>query len=213
MDIDSPMGRVLLRPGQTLCLRKGDLRRACCPTETHSIRMRWEGTPPPRAKGVLSMPARAILDHLLLLFQRKDFSKLAQQHLLQSFVVTLNDGGLSEVRSQNNSFHLDFQPWIDRAIKGESNIAEGARDLGLHPDHFTRTFKSRYGLPPKKWLMEQRFLLALQWIEEDGLGTSEVVKALGLEDVSLFCLQFRKRFDCSPGAWKTRMLKGGSHTE
>lgn len=205
MTVECPMGHLTIQKGQVLCLPRGDLRQAQCQQKTRSLRMRWLGKAPHRGLFDLDSSSNSILSSLLLFQQEQKSDHNAMPLLVLALLESLQspkDKKWQTPRHRKGTHN--FQPWIDKALVGKSNIAEGAVQMGMHRDHFTRLFKSRYGSSPKKWLMETRFNLAQQWIEEDGLGATEIVRAFGMEDVSLFCLQFRKRFGCSPGQWKEK---------
>ena len=208
MLVDCSLGQIEVGPREVICLPEGDSRQARCDIRTESLRLRWKGPHPVRAHGIISPSPLSILESLALLHKRRDLSPETSHHLL-SALSNFFDGRLTEPKENHHSraTHHDFQPWMDLAIEGKSNVTQGARTMGLHPDHFTRLFKSQFGSSPKNWLMESRFNLACQWIEEDGLGASELVRAFGLKDASLFCRQFRRRFGCSPGSWKRRHAK------
>lgn len=208
MKVQCPLGEVCVREKEVLFLQQGDIRQARCDVNTKSLRMRWRGPLPKRHLTKLNSYASDVLKTMFELHQSPILRDKATQHLLLAFLDLVGQASKdSSIQETTGVQEQDFLPWILKAIEGKSNVSEGALVLGYHPDHFSRLFKSRYGIPPKKWLMQTRFNLARQWIEEDGLSTSQIVESLGLEDPSLFCLQFRKRFGCSPTVWKERSSK------
>jgi len=90
--------------------------------------------------------------------------------------------------------------------------ADLARRLRLSPDYFTRVFRRSFGMPPRRWLMEQRVRMAAIRLEESQRNVSEVADEFGYPDVFLFSRQFKIVLGMSPGHYRRRHLSvGGEH--
>jgi AraC-like DNA-binding protein len=82
--------------------------------------------------------------------------------------------------------------------------ADLARHLRLSPDYFTRLFTRTLGIPPRRWLLEQRIRLAALRLEESQLNVTEVAAEFGYENVFLFSRQFRQVMARSPLEYRRR---------
>lgn len=86
-------------------------------------------------------------------------------------------------------------------LAGDVALAELARDCGLSLSHFTRAFRNSTGLPPHRWLLNQRVAKAKQLLRST-LPLSEVALACGFHDQSHFTRVFSRLVGLSPGAWR-----------
>jgi AraC-like DNA-binding protein len=86
-------------------------------------------------------------------------------------------------------------------LKGDCTIAELAVHCGLSPRHFARAFKATHGMPPHKWLLEQRIEHA-KILLEGATPISEIALACGFADQSHFTRVFRTLVGTTPAAWR-----------
>ncbi|MDA3963511.1 MAG: helix-turn-helix domain-containing protein [Planctomycetota bacterium] len=82
-----------------------------------------------------------------------------------------------------------------------AGLADG---LGLSLDYFTRRFRHSYGVPPRRFLIEERMRLAGIQLCESDQAVAAIGRGLGLDDPNLFSRQFRLVMGCSPSAWRHR---------
>ena len=77
-----------------------------------------------------------------------------------------------------------------------------ARLLDLSLDYFTRQFRSTYGSPPRRWLMERRLLAAAAALSESAESATAIGKRFGFCDPRRFNRCFRRRFGLPPGHYR-----------
>ena len=142
---------------------------------------------------------------LELLHQRNNYprpNQSAQNHLLAAIIDELHKPSTPALNKIEQDRNLLFTQWIQQALRGDSNINQGAEELAISPDHFCRLFKKQYGQSPKSYIMNQRFEQAITILSEENISTNALAKRVGLNDSALFCKQFKQRFGCSPQDYK-----------
>lgn len=80
-------------------------------------------------------------------------------------------------------------------------IEELARVAGLSAHYFSRAFRRRYGLPPHRWLLQQRIDRAKRLLA-GRLPLAEIALELGFVDQSHFGACFRAIVGVSPGRYR-----------
>lgn len=73
---------------------------------------------------------------------------------------------------------------------------------GLSADYFTRLFKTTYGVPPRKYLLQQRMELAGEILRDSALSVKEVCAEIGEPDVGTFCRLFKQVTGHTPSQWR-----------
>ena len=89
-------------------------------------------------------------------------------------------------------------------IKRRPSPAELAAQVELSPDYFTRCFKASYGVPPRRWMLEERLRLAGLRLIESNLTVSQVATEFGYADVFAFSRQFKTVLGYSPTDYRKR---------
>jgi AraC-like DNA-binding protein len=101
-------------------------------------------------------------------------------------------------------------PWQERRAKEllEANLdadiplATVARECGLSLSYFPRAFRTSVGMPPHRWLLQQRVARARDLLHTSPLSLAEVALACGFADQSHFGRVFAQLTGTSPGAWR-----------
>ena len=78
-------------------------------------------------------------------------------------------------------------------------VAEACR---LSASQFGRAFRASTGLPPHRWLMRERILVAQDLLLRSPTPLSEIALICGFADQSHFSRVFRLVMGTSPGAWR-----------
>jgi AraC family transcriptional regulator len=100
---------------------------------------------------------------------------------------------------------------IDRHPDAALTVGELAREAGLSPYHFLRTFERLTGVTPHQYVMRARLReAAIRLVAESG-SVLDIALDCGFGDVSNFNRAFRTEFGASPrayrqGAWSTSRL-------
>ena len=91
--------------------------------------------------------------------------------------------------------------------------ADLAERLALSPEYFARLFSRTFGMPPRRWLIEQRVRDAANTLAESTLTISQVAHELGYRDIYQFSHQFKQILGASPRSYRhrERVAVRGSH--
>jgi len=82
--------------------------------------------------------------------------------------------------------------------------ADLAAELDLSLDYFSRRFRHSYGVPPRRFLVEERMRAAALRLTESEDPVCEVGRYVGVADPNLFSRQFRRVMGCTPGTYRRR---------
>jgi AraC-like DNA-binding protein len=80
--------------------------------------------------------------------------------------------------------------------------ADLAAAAGLSLDYFTRRFRRSFGVPPRRYLVEERMRVAAERLADSEDSVVEIAREVGLADANLFVRQFRGVHGRSPGAFR-----------
>lgn len=130
-----------------------------------------------------------VVDHLVL---------AAAAHLASAFgrLRPRQAGGLApwqEARARER---------IAADLGGASGLADIARECGLSPCHFARSFRLSTGMTPHEWLQTCRLARARELLLGSRLSLAEIAVAAGFADQSHFTRMFRRAQGAPPGAWR-----------
>jgi AraC family transcriptional regulator len=144
-----------------------------------------------------------------------DASKLFVDHVLQAvnchLVWSYGNGSQSAP-----IFRGGLAPWqrrrstelLDAHIDGEITIQELADACSLSLGHFARAFRTTFGRPPHRWLMERRVDKAKDFIASSHLPLAEIAARCGFADQSSLSRSFKRIHGCSPGTWRRHNTRG-----
>ena len=101
-------------------------------------------------------------------------------------------------------------PWQERRateilranLQGGVPLKEVARECGISVSHFAHAFRRTLGVPPHRWLIDQRIALSKQKLRDGRLSLTDVAAECGFSDQSHFAREFRRTVGISPGAWR-----------
>jgi AraC family transcriptional regulator len=134
---------------------------------------------------------RLFLDHVLLALG----VHIAQTYGGMRPVARLVRGGLTPGQERRAKEIL-------RANLHGVALKEVARECGMSLSHFSHAFRRTLGVPPHKWLMEQRIVVSKEKLRDDRLQLADVAAECGFCDQSHFTNQFTRIVGVSPSAWR-----------
>jgi AraC family transcriptional regulator len=73
---------------------------------------------------------------------------------------------------------------------------------GLSPNHFGEAFKVSVGMPPHRFLMEQRVRRATALLREEENSIAEIAQAVGFSSQSHLTVNFRRVTGLTPGQFR-----------
>lgn len=85
---------------------------------------------------------------------------------------------------------------------GSWNVSEMALSVKMSRSRLTRWFNQLVGMPPNRFIIQQRITLATQWLEFSNYSVSEIAYRLGYKNPSFFTRQFKQVTGRSPGEFK-----------
>lgn len=92
--------------------------------------------------------------------------------------------------------------FIDLHLSGNLVIEKIAANFGIHPGHFSRTFKEYYHFRPMQYIRQSRILHAQNLLKTKHLSLSSIALECGFADQSHFTRTFHSATGTTPGKWR-----------
>jgi AraC-like DNA-binding protein len=90
---------------------------------------------------------------------------------------------------------------LDQNIATPPTLTRLARLVCLNEYKLKTGFKELYGMPVHAYVIDQRLETARILMEEQKLGVTEAVLAVGYSDASHFAAKFRKKYGVNPSEY------------
>jgi AraC family transcriptional regulator len=87
-------------------------------------------------------------------------------------------------------------------LEGDPSMAEVANECRLLSSYFARAFKQTTGVPPFRWLTNQRVVRAKELLQDPRRELADIAQLCGFVDQSHFTRAFSKSEGHSPGRWR-----------
>jgi AraC family transcriptional regulator len=149
---------------------------------------------------VFSHPQRAnrlFMDHAMLAVGHHVASTYGDMQPLKRPVR----GGLTPLQERR------AKEYISANLSGDVPLADIARECGLSASQFGKAFRKSVGMPPHRWMVQQRIALAKSLLRQGTMSLAEVALACGFSDQSHFTQSFATWTGLSPGVWR-RSIQG-----
>lgn len=91
---------------------------------------------------------------------------------------------------------------IDARLESDVDLSELASSIGFSLSHFSRMFRKSYGMPPHRYLMRRRLLLARDLLVETNLRLATIALKTGFADRSHLSRNFHQLTGLSPRAFR-----------
>jgi AraC family transcriptional regulator len=91
---------------------------------------------------------------------------------------------------------------IDERINGRAAVTELAANVKLSQSHFSRCFKTFFGRPPKRFILERRIERALDLMLSSNRRLCDIALSCGFTDQAHFSRAFHKHMGLTPNAWR-----------
>jgi len=140
---------------------------------------------------------RLFMDHVMLAVGHHVASKYGGMRPKEQPIL----GGLTPCQERR------AKELLRENLSGEAPLAAVASECGLSLSQFSRAFRKAVGIPPYRWVIQQRITLAKSLLRNDPMPLSEVALACGFSDQSHFTRYFSALVGMSPGVWR-RSVQG-----
>jgi AraC family transcriptional regulator len=129
------------------------------------------------------------------------FSLILGAHVLKTYAglskwPAIAQGGLAPWQKKRAA------EMIRANLDGSIRLAELARACGLSASHFSRSFKTSFGVTTHRWLVERRIDRAKELLIAADLPLADVAIQSGFSDQAAFTRDFHRMVGDSPGRWR-----------
>jgi transcriptional regulator GlxA family with amidase domain len=97
---------------------------------------------------------------------------------------------------------------IEAHLEFGIDVGELAAMAGLSISHFFRKFKELYGVPPHRYLLTRRLMLAQKLLVETDLTLVDIAFKAGFADQSHLSRRFQRFTGLGPGAYRVQQRWG-----
>jgi AraC family transcriptional regulator of arabinose operon len=182
-----------------LCL-KGDSARAIGAL-TRELLREWQGRAPARQLAIKSLLMRV----LLIAYRSPRGDIRPPDGMRKSALTVLTEEGeasrlpLDRIRATLAMMNRDYNRQL--------SLGDLAKCACLHPTYFNQVFKRVVGMPPMKFLEQQRLRRAQELLGHSVLPVADVALNVGYGDPYYFSRAFRRLTGLSPSAYREEVQK------
>ena len=154
----------------------------------------------------------SITNSLIVLFQ--DYLSLIENtssensHLLLSNVCTLLTK-CSELSKKNRKFlaiNTNLKNYLIENYQQDVDLEHYALNQGYSYDYLCRQFKDKYGMSPKKFLIDYRMDKSLELFRNVDKSVKDIAHELGYENLNKFVNHFKNYYSVSPFKYRKFMV-------
>jgi AraC family transcriptional regulator len=99
-----------------------------------------------------------------------------------------------------------IQEHIRTNLAADIEVAQLAGLVRLSPHYFSQIFRQAVGVPPYRYILQERIREAQRLLAAGGMTLAELALHLGFSDQSHFSRAFRKVTGMTPGAYPLKPL-------
>lgn len=86
----------------------------------------------------------------------------------------------------------------DRFLQNEFSIPALAEMCGMKESYFQRLFKEKYGVPPKKYIIQLKLNHACELLRSEGYSITQIAELCNFSDIYFFSRQFKEYMGITP---------------
>lgn len=114
------------------------------------------------------------------------------------------DIGFQEESWGKDSVADEVKFYLDTNYAEKIVLKDVAKNFGIHPNYMTRIFHEKFGVSPKKYLMDLKLKKACRLLTTTSLPISVISGSLGFDDQLAFSRLFKKEFKDAPSLYRKR---------
>jgi AraC-like DNA-binding protein len=111
------------------------------------------------------------------------------------------------VSARQRRIAVEAARWIEANAAEPLDLESTARQAGLSPFHFLRTFGRVLGVTPHQYLVRTRLRRAARLLAEGELPVTEVALEVGFADLSNFVRTFKRAAGVPPARFSKNVLQ------
>ena len=109
-----------------------------------------------------------------------------------------------ENQRKQNSVADEVKFYLDVNYAEKLVLKDVAKEFGVHPNYMTRIFHEKFGISPKKYLMDLKLKKACYLLTTTSLSIGVIAGSLGFDDQLAFSRIFRKEFGEAPSKYRKK---------
>lgn len=167
---------------------------------------------------------RPVMQEVLCVYDASRFDAALLTNVMRTHPFTILDGEifqnpyyvrpaefLRELRARRAGTPAGgLAPWQLRRVtamlaalgQNSPSVSRLAKECGLSPRQFSRSFTRSTGVPPHRWVLERRVEMAKRLLLDPAKSLADVALACGFASQSHFTRTFSGRVGRSPGSWR-----------
>ncbi len=121
--------------------------------------------------------------------------------------MLFEDINFSETTTNKISILDEIKFYFDINYAENIKLKDVANHFGIHQNYLTRAFHSKFGVSPKKYLMNLKLKKAARLLVTTQLPVSMIGNSLGFEDPLAFSRIFKKAYELSPTDYRNKPIE------
>ncbi|MDY8134767.1 AraC family transcriptional regulator [Aquimarina sp. 2201CG5-10] len=175
----------------------------------------FEDTSLQEIKGVLTIlynqNLRLFVDSLLTLYKGKHQNQFTKPKLLELLhLISISEEGqtfIHHLKALKSRERKNIKRFMSDNYHKPLDIEDYAYLTGRSISTFRRDFKSKFGISPKKWLIQKRLEKAAHLLIKKNDSVTDISTQVGYENTSHFIKAFHKKFNTSPKQYQIKYRK------
>mgnify|MGYP002242492931 CR=1 FL=1 len=123
--------------------------------------------------------------------------------LLHIISMLFSDVDFHEADTNKLSIIDEIKFYFDINYAENLKLKDVADYFGIHQNYLTRAFHEKFGISPKKYLLQLKFKKAARLLATTQLPVSIISNSLGFEDQLAFSRTFKKFYNVSPTDYRS----------
>ncbi|MHA7056400.1 helix-turn-helix domain-containing protein [Aquimarina sp. M1] len=154
---------------------------------------------------------RLFTDTLITLYRNKNQHQFTKSKLLELlYLISVSEKGnefIAKLFQLKKRAKKNIKTFMAENFDKPLDIEDYAYLTGRSISTFRRDFKSRFGIPPKKWLTQKRLEKASILLKRNTETVSSIARQVGYKNTSHFIKVFQHKLNISPKQFQIKYRK------